>query len=125
MLKVGLDKIGIGASMFCALHCLTTPFLILLIPVLASSFFVEEKFETAAIVLSFILAMLSLGISYFTHHRKPFPLLLASVGFCLFALGKTLHIEMMEVVFSVCGGCCVAYAHYRNLKITRSTKKIM
>ena len=123
--RLPLDKLGICASLFCAIHCLATPFIIALIPFLGVTLFLEESFELALLVISLLLAILSLVISYLKIHRNSIPLIIAGIGFFFFVLGKLIPLEMTEILLSVVGGCFVAFAHYRNLKIVGSGETII
>ncbi len=40
-----LDKLAIGLAGVCAVHCLLTPVLVVLLPIVATSFFVHEDFH--------------------------------------------------------------------------------
>ena len=40
-----LDKLAIGMAGVCAVHCLLTPLLVVLLPIVATSFFVHEDFH--------------------------------------------------------------------------------
>ena len=40
-----LDRLGVGMALICAVHCLLTPVLIVLLPIIASSFWVDSEFH--------------------------------------------------------------------------------
>ena len=40
-----LDKLAIGMAGICAVHCLLTPVLVVLLPIVATSFFVHKDFH--------------------------------------------------------------------------------
>ena len=117
LFKHKLDNLGICVSLFCAIHCLITPFLIILLPFTSLAFLEDENFEIGFIILSFILAALSLVLSYFRNHKNSKPMILAGVGFVFFALARFISFENAEIICSIIGGTLVVLAHYMNMKI--------
>jgi hypothetical protein len=63
--------------------------------------------------------MISLAPSYHRNHRNSKPVVLASIGFTLFILGKIFHYEMVEIALSVLGGSFVVSAHFINLRLNK------
>ncbi|MBV6644054.1 MAG: MerC domain-containing protein [Cyclobacteriaceae bacterium] len=118
-LKLNLDKIGICASTVCGLHCLLTPFILLALPFASLAFLASEGFEIGLLILSFLLAIASLVVSYFRKHFNVMPTILAGVGFLLFMIGKAIPLEIAEIILSVAGGVFIVLAHYRNIKLTK------
>ena len=114
-----LDKLGMCTSAVCAVHCLATPFIILLFPLSGLAIIDSEGVEVGLLVLSFLFAVSSLVVSYFRRHRNIQPVLIASIGFFLFILGKSFSSEVLEIVFSVLGGTLLVTAHYFNIKLTK------
>lgn len=117
--KLSLDNLGICTSGLCAIHCLVTPFLIVLLPFAGLSFLEGESFEIGILVLSLFFAIASLVISYFRNHKNALPMILAGVGFVSFFLGKSIPSEEAEIGLSVIGGVFVVAAHYRNRKLIK------
>ncbi|MGB0523381.1 MAG: MerC domain-containing protein [Flammeovirgaceae bacterium] len=120
LFKLNLDNLGICISSLCALHCLITPFLLILLPFASLAFLEAEGFEIGMIALSFVLALASLVVSYFRNHRNTTPMMLAGVGFIFFALARLVHLEAAEILLSIIGGACIVIAHYRNRKLLKS-----
>ena len=52
-----LDSLAISASTLCVLHCLVTPFLLILVPVISSTFVADELFHK--IFVAFILVVVN------------------------------------------------------------------
>ena len=98
-----LDKIGICTSTICAIHCLVTPILVILLPFAGWTFLEKETFEISLLVFSLLLAATSITVSYFKSHRNITPVVLAVIGFAFFVIGKIIHLEEVEIAFSIVG----------------------
>lgn len=126
-----LDKIGMSASILCAIHCSLMPFLLLIIPIFSLSLFVTEIFEWVFLILSFLLGISSLCFGYKKHKSyKVFPIL--CTGFCFLVIGRIMHnhyvhehefhFDIYNVVL-IMGGLLVAASHYLNSKLCKSCDK--
>ena len=117
--KLILDKLGICASAVCAVHCLVTPFIILLFPLAGLAFLESERLEIGFLALSFLLAVSSLLMSYLRRHRNSRPMLIAAIGIALFITGKMVSTETEETILSLVGGGLLIVAHYLNIKLSK------
>ncbi len=108
-----LDKIGISASVLCAIHCAFLPALVTMLPLLEVEFLANKWIESFMIIASILIAGTSLGISY-KHHRKRLPMALFSIGLILIVITHLILPEIMEVFIMPIGGLTVATAHYFN-----------
>ncbi|SER25221.1 MerC domain-containing protein [Pedobacter rhizosphaerae] len=115
ILKLNLDKIGISASVLCAIHCAAVPFVITLLPLWGLDFIANEWFEIGMICLSLLLGIWSLGKSI-KSHRQFRPLLLLILGFLSIAFGHFSGISVTEPILIPLGGLMIAAAHLINLK---------
>jgi hypothetical protein len=115
------DRVGATASFLCAIHCAALPFVIAVLPALGLSFLADHKFERIFIACASVLALAALIRGYY-RHRVPSALVLALPGIALLWVGVwvfdaenslTVHAIMVTV-----GGCCVAFAHVVNLRLT-------
>lgn len=119
LFKLNLDYFGIGASTFCAIHCLITPIILISLPFAGLAFLEEKYFEIGLLILSLLLGSVSLISSYTQKHKNIYPIIIASIGFSLFILGKTILGEDMEFIFSIVGGSFVVIAHYFNIRLIK------
>lgn len=119
--KLNLDKIGMCTSIFCGIHCLITPILLIWLPFAGLAFLETKGFELGLLILSIFIATLSLVFSFFKRHRNSFPLVLAGIGFVFFISGKVIELEIIEILFSVIGGGFIVLAHYRNIRLVKKT----
>ncbi|MEO0453145.1 MAG: MerC domain-containing protein [Verrucomicrobiota bacterium] len=77
-----LDSLAISMSLLCAFHCLLTPVLIIVLPILATSFLVDHDFHLWMIffVVPTTSAAVFLGCR---QHRDKAVLILSSIGLTL------------------------------------------
>lgn len=121
--KIGkwLDRFGMAASWACTLHCLALPFLIGVLPLVGLSFLLDETTERIFILLSAILAALSLLPAYFRQHGKLRVIFLAASGIGLIVLTHFLFEENLaaKIVFLITGAILLSAAHLLNRRLCR------
>ncbi|ADE55051.1 MerC domain-containing protein [Coraliomargarita akajimensis] len=139
-----LDKIAVSMAMVCGVHCLLTPILVALLPVLSTSFFVHEDFHLW--MLFFVIP--TTGLAVFMGCRKHKDRLVAvlsgagmAVLIAAFILGMQFHggeASCAELCasghhhahagfwshskvawFNTLGGLLIAAAHVRNYRLCR------
>jgi len=118
-LSLNLDFLGFSASMICAVHCLSLPFLLSLGTIGGLSWLEHFGVELTFIFISFAIASWSLGQSYLTQHRKLNALRIVLVGF-LFILASRFTVESFEVILTTIGGVLVAVSHFVNWKLSKT-----
>jgi hypothetical protein len=90
-----LQKLGIGLSLLCAIHCLATPLLLLILPAFGGHFF-SEGAERALLLGSLLIGSFILTKDYRLHHQKlPLSLLLTSALAALAGLVIKSHVTEM------------------------------
>ncbi len=117
-----LDKIGMTASSICGVHCILTPFILILFPYASIAFVDGKMFEWGFMLFSLIVACFAL-IQGFLTHKKWVPLALASFGFSTFITVKILYGHSAEtfsgaLVF-VMAGALICVAHLLNHKFCK------
>lgn len=112
-LSLYLDKIGITASVICAIHCAFLPVLITVLPLAGIGFMAKSRTESLMILLSILIAGVSLGSSY-KLHQKYLPLILLLIGIVLIAIAHLFLPEKPGHFVTPVGGLTVAAAHYFN-----------
>lgn len=125
---VNLDKIGIYASVLCAIHCAITPMIVVLFPVLFISLFISEIFEWILLFSAFLVGISSLCMGFKKHKSyKGFPFL--ACGFILLAIGKIYHNHNFLNEFNylnllmVLGGLLISLSHFINNKLCNTCVK--
>ena len=118
-----IDIIALTSSLICAIHCAAIP-IVLSFSSLSSLHFLENPYiEWTFIMLAIIFVFVSLWPSYKKYHHKTKPLLFASLGFALIAIGRFEFTELWEIVNTVIGASLVSIAHYFNWKLLRTVGK--
>lgn len=112
-----LDKIGMSASVACAIHCALLPIVFTLLPIIGLEFLANPVIELGMIALSLSLAIFAL-LGAYKKHRRVLPFVILMLGFAFIALGHLL--AGMESIFIPLGGLLIAVAHFINLKLTKS-----
>lgn len=113
------DRIGIGASLVCVIHCLAAPLVIVFVPVLE----LMERQTHAAFALSILGAGLLAFIPGYREHGRRGVILLACAGFAMITAGavapESLIGESVETWLTVLGGITLITAHLRNAYFCR------
>jgi len=114
-----LDRVGATASTACAIHCMITPFVLGVLPVLGIGFLAAPWFESTAVLGAISLAIVSLLHGYL-HHRQFQALWLLMIGAALllsarFVVGDAN--KLIETPLVVLGGLALAGAHLINRKL--------
>lgn len=119
MKKLNIDKLGIGFSSLCAIHCLLTPIFLLLLPTLGEAFHHDE----IHLIFFLLVAPLALLSFYKTSraHKKHAPIALGAIGTFLLLLPLVLHEPLHNVahVISLCGSIFLIYGHFKAIQCRR------
>lgn len=110
------DKLGMTLSSVCAIHCLATPLLALVMPVMG------EVFEQPWVHLLMALFVVPTGVfafySGYKHHHKTYLLVIGSIGLMLVSLGLStpfLGIDLFgHDVLTISGSIFLIIAHTLN-----------
>lgn len=116
-----LDKLGIWASGLCALHCLSLPILIPLLPFVGSLFFAQDWFEKTILSMSMIVGFWALFIGFYRYHRQIYPLYSLALGGLIY-WNKDIFGEQYEPFTIAVGAFLIIAAHFTNLKLCKSCK---
>lgn len=115
-----LDRTGAFLGFACAIHCLSVPFLIGVLPALGLGFVADERFEWLVLVLAAFVAFFSSRSGMRSHGRKAIvwgfglTFLWLLGGHFLSPEGSFLHHLM-----SALGGFALFFMHLLNLKWAR------
>lgn len=118
-----LDRVGIGVSITCAIHCIGAA-LLAAAPAFAASASpaLGERFEAAEGALLWValgVGALALVPAYLRDHRNPAPLGLFGGGIALLAASRAFEAGGLEIAVTVAGVALVASAHLVNLRVHR------
>ena len=121
--QIFLDKLAISVSAICAVHCLLTPILLTLLPIVSLNEIDEHVFHMMLIWLiipsSFIAATLGCG-----KHKDKWVLFGISIGLftLIFAamLGHDLVGELGEKLMTLLATTVLALSHWRNFNLCKN-----
>jgi len=122
-LQLKLDKLAIGFSSICIVHCLAVPLIAIIVPAISPASLSHLSFHLwiLAAVLPTSLYALILG---YKQHRKPHIVILGSIGILIlcFATYYADHslTELEERILTIFGSLTVALAHLQNFKCCRT-----
>jgi hypothetical protein len=120
---INWDRLGIGLSFLCAVHCLVTPLVLISLPILARYYVSHPLFH-----LLLALAIVPVGflafLSGFRHHATPWALVLGIPGLLLVAtvpyFAHVLFWNINETVLMILGSGLLITAHLLNRRACRS-----
>lgn len=107
------DKLAIGLSLMCTVHCFATPVILALLPSLAVLQINAEQFHLwiLAVVLPTSLLALSLGCK---KHKRTRYMACGVVGLAFLIIAVLLGQEEAEKVLTLIGSAFIALAHWFN-----------
>jgi hypothetical protein len=108
-----LDLMGTCVSLMCALHCLTVPLLVTVLPLAGAGVFLGGSLEVLFIAASVALATGSLCWG-FRRHRRWQMFIVLGAALTMIAVGRFLARESFELVFVVMGAAVLAGGHLLN-----------
>tara|TARA_A100001015_G_C14901429_1_gene676550 strand:- start:122 stop:595 length:474 start_codon:yes stop_codon:yes gene_type:complete len=142
------DKLSICLSVCCILHCIALPFLILLIPGVASLWINDESVHVVLVLLAIPISLFAMSVSLRKHDNYKC-IALAVIGLALLVLAIFMHDigfsgehghvehaneehgdgehgqeehgglgETLETVFTVLGGLILLSGHFLNIRLT-------
>ena len=114
-----MDTTGACFSFACAVHCLATPLLVAVLPLIGLGFLVGERAEWVLISAAIALAIGSLAWGV-RHHRSWRALLILIVAVAFIATGRTAVEGIFEVIFHSIGGILLASAHFANRHLCKT-----
>ena len=120
--QMNSDKLAVGLSMACVVHCFFAPSLIVL-SYSFLSFSVDSEIVHSFILLSaFPISILALGLGY-KNHKETSYFIIGIIGLMVLLsavlFSDTLFDEAGERVLTLIGSMIIAYAHYKNHSICK------
>ncbi len=119
MFKINYDKLGIAASIACAIHCAVLPLLMTSLPILGINIINNNWFEVMMIVLAFGIGIYSLTHGFKQHHHQWLPILIFSVGMSLLILKQVFHQYQIWLLIPAVSLIVTAHLiNYRQCRVT-------
>lgn len=115
--QVNWDKLGIAASVACAIHCAVLPLFFTSLPLFGINIIQSKAFEYLMIGLALAIGLYSLRHGLRRHHHRPAPLLLFVAGIVLLVVRELLPSHpLWATLFAV---CLIVAAHLLNYRYCR------
>ena len=89
------DKLSMCLSVCCILHCIALPFLILLIPSIASLWINDESVHVVLVLLAIPISLFAMSVSLKKHHNYKC-IVLAIIGLALLVFVACLDISLQS-----------------------------
>ena len=118
------DKVAIGLSLACALHCLVTPVIVSLYPSVITAGFQDERIHHVLLMFVIPISAFSLTMGCRRHRQLPvFSLGAAGILVLVLSalLGHEVGGESLEVTGTLLGSGLVACSHLLNFKLCRAS----
>ncbi len=120
------DRVGMFASMLCAVHCVALGLLAGILPLVGTAIVLNWIWEITFVAGAIIIGGYTVVRSY-TIHRRRLPLTMLIVGVVLLIGSKIWHLEAHvhhghvhvhagEAILAALGGIAIAAAHFINLR---------
>ena len=107
------ERLAIGASAACLVHCLALPLAFAALPALSSVLSLPESFHLWVLAIAIPTALLAL-LNGRTRHGRSWPLVAGLSGLTLLAIGGLLLESGSETLATVLGSLTLALAHVAN-----------
>jgi len=114
-----LDKISIGASAACAVHCVLLPLVFTTLPFLGIELMENIFLELATTGISLLIGGWAIWKGYKKHHRNKLILMLFIMGIVLLVTGNLFHAESIEMSLKFSGATLLITAHIYNWQKSR------
>ncbi|RXK86021.1 MerC domain-containing protein [Filimonas effusa] len=108
------DKISIGASLACTVHCILLPLLFGTLPLLGIELLENTALEIVTIAISALLGGWAIYRGYYHFHRSKLVILLFLAGIAALTAGNLAEREATEMAFKLTGAIALVAAHLRN-----------
>lgn len=115
------DKLAIGLSVLCTIHCLLLPILLFSIPTISGVLAIDDEMFHRWLLFAVIPISLFAVIAGYIHHKNYLVSLISSTGMAVLIVaavfGHDIFGDIGEVLLTAMGSLLVAYGHLRNLRL--------
>jgi hypothetical protein len=116
------DRVAIGLSLVCAVHCLLLPVALVILPTLAASTFSGERFHQWVLMAVLPTSLLALTMGC-RRHRNMSVMAMGLPGLAILTLAAILGHDWLsesgEKIASLLGASLIALGHFRNHALCR------
>ena len=122
------DKVAIGLSFLCVIHCLFLPVLLILIPPISGLMAIDdEAFHIWLLYAVIPISVIALAMGYL-HHRNINVFFVGIIGLGTLTLAALLGHDILgeygEVILTVIGSLIIAFGHIRNYRLRCKTSPL-
>lgn len=114
------DKIAVGLSGLCLLHCLLLPFVVAILPFLGQ--FDDDHLHAEMLIFVVPVSVIALFVGY-RRHGQINVIVSGVIGLMILAMGAfvvhDLYGPTADRMTTVAGSFVLAYTHYRNFRLAK------
>lgn len=118
------DKLAIGLSFMCVLHCIALPLVLFFLPTVTGLLALNDERFHLWLVFAVIPISLFAVISGYVHHKGSKVLLVSAAGLAMLISAVTFGHDALgetgEVIFTLLGSGLVAFGHISNIKLRKA-----
>ena len=111
-----VERLAVGASAACLVHCLALPFLLAALPVLPAALSLPEGFHVWALAVALPSAAFAL-LHGRSRHGRSWPVLVGLLGLLFLLIGGFLTEGGSEIAVTVAGSTTLMIAHVANWRM--------
>jgi hypothetical protein len=115
IIKINWERLGVAASLVCAIHCAIVPLFITSLPLLGLDLVDSPVFEFSMLGTAYIIGFISLRHGYRLHHHKAMPLVLFTLGIGTLGVKEFVAGRPLWLVFPAVA--LILAAHYFNHRL--------
>jgi MerC mercury resistance protein len=113
--KSAAEKVGFWLTVICGIHCLATPILITILPILGSKFEAFHKYETFFLYISLFLAAFLMWKDK-KIHNNPWPFEMIIMAMCITPFCYNFFGNAAEIFVSISTSILIISAYWINWK---------
>ena len=114
------DAVGIGLSMLCAVHCVSVPILLSVLPMTGLGFVANHEFEWVMMGIIFVVAGVTFVRGY-RRHRNRGVFVFFALGLVIFLFVRPFVPEDWHPFATIAGGLAFIAGHWKNWHWHRPT----
>jgi hypothetical protein len=123
--SINIDKVAIGLSTVCTVHCLLLPIILVMLPALSTNIFGDEVFHQWLLIAVIPTSLIALTMGC-RQHKNLSVMIFGLLGLAILIpsafLGHDLLGEAGEKIASVLGAAFIALGHIRNSSLCKDCR---
>jgi len=118
MIKINWDRLGIAASLACAIHCAVVPLFFTSLPLFGVNLVQDKAFEFFMIGVAFVIGVMALRHGFRWHHHRYIPILMFTMGIGFLVAKEIVPGHPLWMVISAV--VLIVGAHFFNYRLFRN-----